>query len=63
MQVPKQVTSGGVQHDLQREIRVVLMWTGIEVSAFAFCNLLSASLAPVIVLPALGRAVKGRLEG
>lgn len=43
--------------------RVVFMWTGIAVRAFAFCNLPSASLAPVIVLPALGWAVKGRLEG
>lgn len=36
---------------LQRGIRVVWPWTGIEVSAFACRNLLSASLAPVIVLP------------
>lgn len=45
------VASTAVCMILQRETRVVWPRTGIEVSAFACRNLLSASLAPVIVLP------------
>lgn len=45
------VASAAVCMILQPGILVVWPRTGIEVSAFARCNLLSASLAPVIVLP------------
>lgn len=41
----------------------VFMWAVIGVRASAFFNLLSASPTSIIVLPALGWAVRGRLEG
>ncbi len=41
----------------------VFVWAVIGVRALAFFNLLSASPASIILLPALGWSVQGRLEG
>lgn len=41
----------------------VFMWPVSGMRASAFLNLLSGSLASIIVLPALGWSVQGRLEG